>query len=240
MTIKICQITDSHLLADPRKTIWDLHVDDTLTQVLAQVKLENPDLILVTGDCTEEGSPAAYARLTQMMQSFKCPVYAIPGNHDDVKVFKTALGLLQVAEVALPAWQIIFLDSVLPGASYGFIAPEEFDRLDAQIDPRKSTMVVFHHNPVFVNARIEQYSLKNRAECLARLNKHANLKIVLFGHIHCAFEQQNHHIMYYGTPATSINFKFKEINADDVRVAPGFRIILLEEDGSFSSVVRYV
>lgn len=240
MTIKLCQITDLHLLADPNKTIWDLHVDDTLAQVLAQVKLENPDLILVTGDCTEEGSPAAYARLTEMMQSFKCPVYAIAGNHDDVNVFKTALGLLQVTEIALAAWQIIFLDSVLPGASYGLIAPEEFDRLDAHIDPHKSTLVAFHHNPVFVNARIEQYSLKNRAECLARLSKHSNLKIVLFGHIHCAFEQQDQHIMYYGTPATSINFQFKEAKAEDVRVAPGFRIILLEDDGTFSSVVKYV
>ena len=40
------------------------------------------DLVLATGDLSQDGSSESYARFHQWMEAFSCPVYWLPGNHD--------------------------------------------------------------------------------------------------------------------------------------------------------------
>ena len=43
----------------------------------------NPDLLLATGDLSEDGSRTSYLALRNYLKPLGIPVLALPGNHDD-------------------------------------------------------------------------------------------------------------------------------------------------------------
>ena len=42
-----------------------------------------PDVVLVTGDCVDDGHPDEYALFQKLVRPLPMPVYVVPGNHDD-------------------------------------------------------------------------------------------------------------------------------------------------------------
>jgi len=63
--IRVLQFTDSHLLADPDGRFLGLRPAQTLDAVirLALAQRGSPDLVLYTGDLTQDSSPEAYSRV---------------------------------------------------------------------------------------------------------------------------------------------------------------------------------
>jgi 3',5'-cyclic AMP phosphodiesterase CpdA len=41
-----------------------------------------PDVVLITGDCVDEGRVTEYQRFVELLRPLNIPVYVIPGNHD--------------------------------------------------------------------------------------------------------------------------------------------------------------
>ena len=80
----IAQISDTHIV--PKGELLYERVDSAanLALVVRQIlKLDTPaDCVLLTGDLTNDGTPAAYAHLRELISPLGMPVYAIPGNHD--------------------------------------------------------------------------------------------------------------------------------------------------------------
>jgi 3',5'-cyclic AMP phosphodiesterase CpdA len=55
--MKVIQISDIHLAKDPKHRIYGLvNTQDTFIDVLNQVKAEKPDLVIVSGDTSQDGS----------------------------------------------------------------------------------------------------------------------------------------------------------------------------------------
>ncbi len=42
-----------------------------------------PDIVVITGDLVDQGRPAEYEHLRQLLSPLRMPVFVIPGNHDD-------------------------------------------------------------------------------------------------------------------------------------------------------------
>ena len=81
--MKIIQITDFHLYKDPKQRLYGLvNTNDTLLDVLAVVKKEKPDLVIASGDLSDDGSKESYQRLQVYLSELNCDVYTIYGNHD--------------------------------------------------------------------------------------------------------------------------------------------------------------
>lgn len=75
--LKIVQFTDTHI--EPKKG-KNLDVYSTITKVIS---IENPDLVVLTGDVVTEGDPQeAYHELAQIFQNAQVPWAVIFGNHD--------------------------------------------------------------------------------------------------------------------------------------------------------------
>ena len=64
------QISDTHLFEDPSTRLWDVAPEPMLDRALDEVsKLEGrPAFIIVTGDCSSDGSAQSYQRLRRKVE----------------------------------------------------------------------------------------------------------------------------------------------------------------------------
>src|SRR5690606_28471296 len=81
----ILQLSDIHLVADPATPVNGHDADARLQAVLDAWHRTGraADLVLLSGDIADDGSPGAYERVEQAVSRLGVPVLAIPGNHDD-------------------------------------------------------------------------------------------------------------------------------------------------------------
>src|SRR5258708_39599952 len=81
----ICQLTDLHVCAVGASCNRMLETNMFAARAFRTVAgmKPAPDVVLITGDLTENGMPAEYANLAALIrQHLTMPVYVIPGNHD--------------------------------------------------------------------------------------------------------------------------------------------------------------
>ena len=68
--------------------ISDLHISDgdfdeeIFLDAVEEINNLNPDMIILTGDITNNGYHKQYERATKYLEMFEPPLFAIPGNHD--------------------------------------------------------------------------------------------------------------------------------------------------------------
>lgn len=248
MTLRVVQITDTHLYADPDRQYYDVNTDATLRRVLARIAADegDADLVLVTGDLVHDESAQGYARLRGYLAALGLPVFCLPGNHDDVEIMRRVLagdGVSCDDWVCRKGWQLILLNSAIPGEVGGRIAGEELERLAAclQSRPHLHALICLHHPPLPSGCAWldEGLILHNPDALFAALAPFANVRGILWGHIHQEFDQVYHGMRLLGSPSTMLQFKpgAAEFAIDDRE--PGYRWLELYGDGRLESgVVR--
>src|SRR3546814_14835038 len=82
--VLVVQLTDTHLLAEPESVMCQVNTDASLRAVLELVRVNGhrPDLLLATGDLSQDGSPAAYHPLRALLEQTDWPVRFPPGHPD--------------------------------------------------------------------------------------------------------------------------------------------------------------
>ncbi|MFT4746161.1 MAG: Icc protein, partial [Congregibacter sp.] len=84
--MNIIQISDCHLFSDTQKTGYNsINPYQSLQHILAEVKFHQPDVLLVTGDISGDGSGQSYQHFSKLLceTKIKCRIGIIPGNHDN-------------------------------------------------------------------------------------------------------------------------------------------------------------
>src|SRR5947207_12757305 len=86
--LRIVQISDIHLFGGKEKTLLGVNTQESFQAVvdLLQADEKKPDLILLSGDLSQDGSESSYLRLAEILKDFMLPIYYVPGNHDDGKM----------------------------------------------------------------------------------------------------------------------------------------------------------
>jgi len=114
-SLKIVQITDTHILATENHLLHGIDTSETLRAVIAKInQTESPDIILLTGDLVEELGEKAYYNLLSMLIELKAPVYCIPGNHDDPNIMDKIMNHKNVNSCKLLQgndWRLVLLDT---------------------------------------------------------------------------------------------------------------------------------
>jgi Icc protein len=246
--LRLVQLSDLHLCAQPGG-LWDMSVDTdrTLAQVLAQIPLHEPDLVIVTGDLAQDPVPEAYERLRQQLSQIPAPVAVLPGNHDQTDLLKTMLvseNLSSRKQWLLGEWQILLLDSSCPQDSQGGrLAETELAWLEATLSAHPDThcLVCLHHHPLAVGTPwLDSIGLANADAFLACLDRHSQVRGVLFGHIHQAFEADRKGVPYWGCPATSVQFQLHQPHFGVNDEAPAWRWLELAPNGEILTQVKYL
>ncbi|MCW5589774.1 MAG: 3',5'-cyclic-AMP phosphodiesterase [Legionellales bacterium] len=247
--LAILQITDTHLFADPAKQLLGLNTEDSCAAVIRAIQQDEqkPDLILLTGDIAQDSSELAYHSIAQKLIPFHCPVYWIPGNHDSAglmkKTFQQFSHMSNDKLIQPSPWQIILLDSQKPGAVEGLLADQQINFLKKYLTTNNQlfTLLVIHHHVVPIqSAWLDTLALENAHYLLTIIQENKHIKSVVCGHIHQAFEKVIDEVVYYATPSTCFQFKprTEKFALDDV--APGYRWIFLNDDGTLTSRVERV
>uniref|UniRef100_A0A832M2G4 3',5'-cyclic-AMP phosphodiesterase n=1 Tax=Oscillatoriales cyanobacterium SpSt-402 TaxID=2282168 RepID=A0A832M2G4_9CYAN len=245
-SLLVAQITDIHLFAESDKCLLGLKTLESFQAVLYQVKdLERqPDLLLLTGDLSQDGSAESYEMLHAMLEPLGIPAYWVPGNHDKPAVMAEVLTRSPISHqksFRAGGWRFLLLDSCVPGCVHGVLSPESLSWLDTELSqqPDEPTLIAFHHPPFLVGSDwMNDIGLLNADELFAVCDRHPQIKVVLFGHIHQEFHQNRNGVDYLGTPSTCIQFKPNSPQFSLDEEQPGLRLTTLFPDGTWQSSVR--
>ena len=249
-TVRLVQITDSHLFRDSNATLLKLNTQESLQRVveLARKNETEIDLILATGDISQDASSEAYTRFSKLITSFNVPWCWFPGNHDLRHVMQ-AIPLNHEAlckQVQLENWQIILLDTHVENKVHGFLPDTELEHLERcltkgqQDNDISHNLICLHHNPVPSSALwMKDIGLHNDQEFLQLINRFDDVRAVLYGHIHQQLDFEHDGTRFLCTPSTSIQFKPHVVEFELDTLNPGYRWLELHSDGSIvTEVVR--
>jgi Icc protein len=246
--LQVAQITDTHLFADPNQEMKGIVTAKSLQAVLERVKQlqPQPNLLLLTGDLSQDETPESYQHLQTLVSPLSIPSYWIPGNHDTLPLmeqFLTQKPFFPDKSFQLGGWQFILLNSVVPDCVHGELSPQSLEWLELQLQNASNspTLISIHHPPIVVNsAWIDNIALQNSDELFAILDRHPQVRLVVFGHIHQEFECDRQGVHYFGTPSTCVQFAANSLTFALDELPPGFRIFNLYPDGSWETRVERV
>lgn len=224
--MRLIQITDCHLKADPEALYRLGPARAQLEAVMARVEQMSPDLLLITGDISDDESPASYHAARALFCQLNCPWYWIPGNHDAPEFMREVRDLHE--SVDLGDWQLLLLDSRLSGQDGGELGQSQLQRLAELLEEdARPALIALHHPPVAVgSAWMDSLGLADRDAFWQTLSAYAQVKAVICGHVHHAFAAREGSVAVYATPATSDQFlpRSDEFALDEAS-RPGFRVI---------------
>jgi Icc protein len=245
--LRLVQITDCHLGERPGSRLLNMDTDHSLDAVLALVRARerNIDVLLVTGDISDQGGPQAYRRLLAGTRELGATARWLPGNHDDAAVMRTALrGDVRLQRNLLcDGWQIITLDSTVAGAAGGNLAAPELAALRAclRAEPQRHALICLHHHVMPVGcAWIDAQIVANAEAFWRELAPFPQVRAVLCGHVHQALDSFRGDVRVFTSPSTCIQFT---PGSDEFRVdtlSPGYRWLDLHADGRIDSGVERV
>jgi 3',5'-cyclic-AMP phosphodiesterase len=244
----VAQITDIHLFAETDRTLLGLPTTESFEFLIEQLHRLNPqpDLLLLTGDLSQDGTSDSYDRLQSLLSPLGIPVYWLPGNHDLPDVMARSLThplFLPDKSFEAGGWQIILLNSSVLGCVHGHLCDDELARLDQKLqqNSQRPAIVALHHPPFLTHSDwLDTSILQNPKDLFAVIDRHPQVKLVLFGHIHQEFQHQRKNVAYLGTPSTCIQFEPKSSDFALDRQKPGFRLLTLESNGLWHTQVKRI
>ncbi len=205
----LVQITDCHLLATPDALYQGVRPYRHLQRLLDNLRAEAP-LLMLTGDLTEDHSPASYTLLQQLLADWPAPVFLLPGNHDE----RQALAHLSAQppfrperRLALPGWQLWLLDSKgeTPAGSF---PPSRLATLEQWLTQSADRQIFWfcHHHLLPIGSFIDRFDQQDKAGLLAMLEREGRLRGLAHGHCHHAYQREHRHFVQVGCPASSVQF----------------------------------
>lgn len=247
-SLRVLQITDTHLFADTGATLAGVTTDSTQVQVIERMLAEYwpVDCILATGDLVHDGSESAYRRFRRNFEALGVRTLVIPGNHDDPQAMARVFDRGRVTwsgHAMFGNWQFLMLNSHVPGSAGGRLGREQLDWLDAHLHryPDAHALIAVHHQPVAIGSDwLDRIGLEDGDALMTVLERHPRVRAVVWGHVHQSFARELNGIRLLGCPSTCIQFRPEsEDFALDERNG-GFRWFELFADGRLSTGVSRV
>ena len=241
MSILIAQISDCHLPASPEQTYRGINPRQCLQQLIPKVKALKPDLLLATGDLSEDGSRVSYQALQDIFSPLGVPVLAVPGNHDDPALLSEVFPGSPVHTMeasAHGAWKIIRLNSCLPGQPEGRLGEQSLSAFEKFLKQHihSPIIVALHHQPIDIGSPwIDKYRLFGSQAFLSLIDQNANIRAVTWGHIHQVFERNRNGTHMLGCPSSAINGQTLAPRFTPGTIGPACRWLKLKEDKTLLS-----
>lgn len=268
--LRLLQISDSHLFEKPGEgKLIGMNTEDSLLRVLELIKQNECqpssadsgsavgaagqgvtddacfELVLATGDISQDGSIESYQRFHRYMEAFSRPIYYLPGNHDTLGALQSVAPKSSVAPCVIERgeWAIIMLDSAILGQASGRFSDEQLAFLEKSLTDavQKHVAICLHHHPTPMDCQwLDSVGLLEPELFLAIVDRFSNIRAVIHGHVHQESKRVRDGVPYYSLPSTCIQFKPKNDEFQVDTVAPGYRWFEFYPDGSIKTAVHRV
>lgn len=254
----IAQITDTHVGFEPEAGENEFNFvrfRNVLGHLLSQPV--QPDLLILSGDLTDNGSAECYTRIRDLMNDCPIPYEIIPGNHDSrdvmLEIFPECPTAEGFAQFALELGEgegrlrLLCLDSFEPGRHGGAFCEVRAAWLTKELEahPDTPTVLFIHHPPVV--SSIEWMDPKPHEPWMLRFRDavrgHKQILSIQAGHLHRPLHSVVEGIPISVTPAVapavSLDLRPMDTDVADHRpivdAEPPFYSLHIWRDQSFVS-----
>lgn len=227
----IAQISDTHIAERGHKTLDVAPMEENLARVIDHINhlTPPPDVVLLSGDVTNDGTAAQMANAARLLANLKFPYFVIPGNHDNRKnMWSVFHGASCPSESDLFInyviedfdVRIIGVDSTKPHAGGGELCDTQLDWLETQLSehPARPTVIFMHHPPIKCSVLETDVDGFIGAERLGELvDQYPNIERIICGHIHLTCHSRWHGSIVSTAPSIgmrlSLDLTMKEPSA---------------------------
>jgi len=192
--------------------ISDIHVgsfhfvSNLLNRAIKEINEMQPEIVVVSGDLTNEGFRQEYSAVKSYIDNIKCErVVVIPGNHDSRNVgyvhFEDLFGSRN-SVVYLPGITIVALDSSEPDLNEGRLGRQNYRWMVEKLDrPDDFKIVVLHHHLLPIPGTGRERNIIVDAGDFLELLVEKDINLVLSGHRHVphVWKFENIHVVNAGT-----------------------------------------
>lgn len=197
--ILIAQISDLHIKMPGQLAYGVVDTSEALRRCIVELNQldPRPDLVVISGDVADTPTAEEYEQAVSLLSALDMPYVAIPGNHDNRALIRSALGdesdaapqsaLNQLHRVG--DLDIVLLDSSVPGAPHGELDAETLTWLDATLaaTPERPALLFLHHPPFVTGiAHMDVQNLRNAPDLAERIARHKRARMIAAGHVHRA------------------------------------------------------
>lgn len=214
----IAQLSDSHVRVSGALPLPSFDTAGALARCIARVAGLDPppDLVVFTGDLTQRGRPAEYARFRNVIAPLRMPYLVIPGNHDEREAFRSAFGDLRGMPSNGPlcyveerlGLRIVALDSTEPGVSGGWLDEPRLAWLERTLAAdRRPTLVMLHQAPFLAGiVPLDWFPFVGAEALRAVIERNPHVVRVICGHLHCVRTRRWGTTLVTSAPSTSDQF----------------------------------
>ncbi|MBI4841060.1 MAG: metallophosphoesterase [candidate division NC10 bacterium] len=217
----LVHLTDPHIAGEDQARVRGVDTAARLAGVVESINRLSPApaFVIITGDFSADGSPAAHRRAAALLRALQVPVRVTLGNHDDPETFRQVMGELgdllgteTCQAIDIQGWRILLLNSKCPGLKEGFLGPVQRQQMREELakNPRPPALLFMHHHV-----------------------------LPFSGHAHQASRHEWSGIPFFVTPSAGYQF-FKDPTQPRVSPEPpAYRLIAIQ-GGMFVTEVRPV
>ena len=251
MPVRILQLSDLHLFADPDGLLNGIPTRALLRDVLAHVEASGlePDHVVVTGDHTHDERAETYAAVRELLTPYLDRLHQVPGNHDDRAMlregFADEIGGEGAERVTFAfeadGWACLGLDTHIPGKVGGRIGSDQLEwvRSELRDSQARGAILFMHHPPVELGLTwLDRIGVEDKAALHELLAVEPRIRLVACGHVHHESSHRVGAAEVVTVPSTGLQFSPVNNEAEFVTAPPGYRVIELDGDAYTTSVVR--
>ncbi|MBC7109609.1 MAG: metallophosphoesterase [Archaeoglobi archaeon] len=192
----------------------------------------NPELVIVTGDLTDQGFMHEYERAEEFLNEIKAEKLIVPGNHDSRNsgdtLFEDFFG------TRFPVYEskdliVLGIDSSEPDIDDGHVGRENYSKVIEIGELEKIRVVAMHHHLIPIPGTGRERNIPVDSGDFLRICTESEIHLILSGHKHIPWiwRLENSHFITAGT-ATTRRLKGKSTQSFNVLDIEDGRILLRE------------
>jgi Icc protein len=195
--VLIAQISDLHV-AEPdgfMRRFVDANAKLSAAIDYLHTRAERPQVVLATGDLTNDGRVEQFQLLRRLLEPLEVPVFPVPGNHDEREAFRAAFadrawmpdsGPIDYVVDDYPV-RLIGMDTSEPDRHDGTIDDAQLAWLDETLaaEPGTPTLLFLHHPPFLTGLwMFDAIRLNGATELRTVVERHPQVVQIVAGHVH--------------------------------------------------------